>query len=446
MALTVTEVKNAQPAAADYKLGDEKGLYLLVTTKGAKSWRMKYQFGEPPAPGKRPPERRLTFGLYPEVTLKEARDRRDAARDLLRQGLDPSAEADRQRKEAAAAAASATATFKVVAEEWHEAEKARWSPGQALLVMRALKRDIFPDLGHRPVAEITGPDILVVLRKIEARGAIETAKRVKGYVSDIFERAIGEHYLPGDDPKNPCEKIGKALRPTPKGAKQPAITDIGELRRLQARVDASTAGPLVKLCSRLLALTSVRIGVLRTVTWEEFEGIDWDAPDSPAPNAVWRIPAERMKLEVEEKGDAAFDHDVPLQPQAVEALRAVRPLTGRTRYLFPSQRTTRKPMSDAALSKVYLRLGYKGRHVPHGWRAAFSTIMNERAVDLERDGDRIAIDLMLAHAPKGISASEYSYNRAKHSKRRREIANAWADMLCEGLAPAMSLLKGQDRG
>jgi integrase len=441
VALTVNEVRNAKPKERDYKLADSGGLYLFVTAKGAKSFRMKYRFG-PKADGKGLQEKRLVFGLFPDLSLAEAREKRDAAKALLRQGKDPAAEAERERH---AALQAAGASFETVARAWHHDEKPRWSPDQQDLVIRALERDIFPEFGKRPVAEIDGPTILTALRKIEGRGAIETAKRIKGYIYGVFERAIGEHLLPGDDPKNPAEKVGKALRPTPKGAKQPALTDIDRLRRLCAAVDTSTSNPTVKLASRLLVLSLLRVGVLRTGTWPECQGIDWDRPDDPAPDAVWKVSAERMKLVVEEKGDAAFDHDAPLSWQAVDCLRALRVLTGRAAFMFPGQRSVRDAMSDSAISKLYRTLGYQGVHVPHGWRASFSTFVNEYSVKNGKVGWREAADLMLAHAPKGISASEYAYNRARFADTRREIAQLWADAIARDWEPAMSLLKGQVR-
>lgn len=430
MPLTTVQVRSATGREKGYKLADSGGLYLFVTPKGAKSWRFKYRFG-----GR---EKRLTFGLFPEVSLAEARQRRDDARALLRENKDPVTEAERR---AAAASAAAGAIFEKVAREWHQDEKARWSPGQASRVLRALERDIFPVLGKLPVADITGPMILAELRKIEQRGAIETAKRVRGYVSGVFARAEAEHLVDDD----PTRKIGRALRPTVKGAKQPAIVELEGLKALQTAVDLSTSNPVTKLASRLLALTSVRVGVLRSATWAEFEGIDWQNAASDTSAAVWKIPANRMKLEVAGKSDSAFDHDVPLAPQAVDVLRALKPLTGRIDLLFPSTKSTRVPMSDSAISSLYKRSGYRGRMVPHGWRSAFSTIMNERAVELDREGDRIAIDLMLAHVPQGMSASEFAYNRARYAKRRRDLALTWAEMITAGLAPPSALTGDQVR-
>jgi len=431
MPLTVVEVRNAKPGEKPYKMGDEKGLYLFITPTGAKSWRLKYRFG-----GK---EKVLTFGQFPEVPLSEARDRRDAARTTLRLNKDPAIEAERDRR---AAIAAIGATFEVSARAWHEDERPRWSPRHAGVVMNALTRDVFPDLGRLPIADIDGPVILRTLRKIERRGSIETAKRVLGYLSAIFVRAKGEHLVA----VNPTTDLINALKPTPKGAKQPAITALPDLLKLQQIVDGSTSNPTTKLASRLLAITAVRVGVLRTAAWTEFEGIDWTEPGSDASAAVWRISAARMKLEVEDKGDEAFDHDVPLPAQAVDALRALHRLTGRGRLLFPGNTSAREPMSDAALSTLYKRMAggrYKGRHVPHGWRSAFSTLMNEWAMENGREGDRLLIDLMLAHRPKGMSGSEFAYNRARFSARRRALADTWACMITEGLEHPDHLLRDQ---
>lgn len=431
MPLTVIEVRNAKPGEKPYKLADEKGLYLFVTPKGGKSWRLKYRYG-----GK---EKVLTFGQFPEVALSEARERREAARATLRLNKDPAIEAERDRR---AAIAAAGAAFKASALAWHEDERPRWSPRHAQVVLNALERDIFPDLGRLPVSDIDGPLILRTLRKIERRGSIETAKRVLGYLSAIFVRAKGEHLVT----VNPTADLIHALKPTPKGAKQPAITTLPDLLKLQQIVDRSTSSPTTKLASRLLALTGVRVGVLRTATWSEFEGIDWaDADQTPAA-AAWRISAERMKLDVEEKGDEAFDHDVPLTTEMIDCLRALHRLTGRGKLLFPGGKSAREPMSDAALSTLYKRMGdgrYKGRHVPHGWRSSFSTLMNEWAMENGKEGDRLLIDLMLAHRPKGVSGSEFAYMRAKFAGRRRALAEVWSAMVTEGLEHPAALLRDQ---
>lgn len=251
MALTVTEVKNAKARERDYKLADSQGLHLFVTTKGAKSWRFKYRYGEK--------EKRLTFGLFPEVSLSEARDRRDSARAILRDGKDPAAEAERQKQ---AAIRAAGATFKAVAEEWMQDKEPNWSPANAARVRFRIERDLYPALGKLPIADITGPMVLRELRKIEKRGSIETAKRVKGYVEGIFRRAKGEHFIDAGAVASVTE-IGAALKPTPIGSKQPSLATVPALLELQQAVDRSTSDTATKLASRLLALTVVRVGVPR---------------------------------------------------------------------------------------------------------------------------------------------------------------------------------------
>jgi integrase len=416
VALSDVQARKAVAGEKDYKLADSNGLYLFVTAKGFKSWRWKYRFG-----GK---EKRLTFGPYPEVSLKEARERRDRARAELRDNKDPGTE---NRKRAMRAHADAGTTFQVVGQRWYEAQCPRWSPVQCKKVIQALERDVYPEIGSLPLLDVDGPMILRMLRKVEARGAIDTAKRLRQHVSGVFQFGMAEGLVAGD----PSVGIKKALKPTPTGGKQPALKDLDAARKLLADMEASTSGPLVKLASRLLALTAVRPGILRTVKWPEFEGIDWTDPDAPAPGALWRIPAERMKLAMENKADEAFEHVVPLSWQAVNVLHEARRLTGRFPYVFHSIRSTHQPMSENTLGYMYTRNGYSGRHVPHGWRSTFSTIMNERAVEQRRPDDRAIIDAMLAHRPKGESGSEMAYNRAAYMPRRREIAQDWADLLID---------------
>jgi hypothetical protein len=418
VSLTDTQARKAAAREKDYKLADAGGLYLFVTTKGHKSWRMKYRFANE--------EKRLSFGAYPEVSLREARDRRDAARAELRDHRDPVVE-DRKRKMAAHAAAGAT--FQTVAERWWEAQRPRWSPLQATKVRQAFERYVYPQIGSLPLIDIDGPTVLAMLRKVEHRGAIDTAKRIRQHVSAVFAMGIAEGVC-ANDPAGPS--LVKALKPTPKGGKQPALKDLAAARRLVVDMEASTAGPLTKLASRLLALTVVRLGLVQAATWSEFESIDWSAPTAGAPDAIWRICADRMKLELDDKNDRAFEHVVPLVPAAVEVLHAIRQLSGRITYLFPSIRSTSKPMSNNTLGYMYSRNGYSGRHVPHGWRATFSTIMNERTVAQKRPDDRAIIDAMLPHKRKGMSGSEMAYNRALYMPRRRELSQEWADLLMKG--------------
>ena len=414
MPLTDSQARKAVSREKDYKLSDSGGLYLFVTARGHKSWRLKYRFGDK--------ERRLVIGPYPDVGLAAARERREAAKALLREHRDPAIE-ERKRKMAAHAAAGRT--FKTAAQDWHALQVPRWSPVNATKVRQALERDVYPQIGKLPLTEIDGPTVLKMLRRVEDRGAIDTAKRIRQHVSAIFQYGMAE----GMTATDPAAGIKKALRPTPPGGKQPAVKTIEEARELLAKMDASTSSPMTKAASWLLALSAARPGLVRAAQWHEFEGIDWTEPADPAPDAVWRISAERMKLDLDDKSDEAFEHVIPLPVQAVAILRRLRQLTGRFSYLFHSVKSARRPMSENTIGYMYARNGYSGRHVPHGWRASFSTIMNEWAREHGKPGDRDIIDAMLAHRPKGVSGSEMAYNRALHWQRRRELADVWAGML-----------------
>ncbi|WP_288935117.1 integrase arm-type DNA-binding domain-containing protein [uncultured Sphingomonas sp.] len=432
MPLTDAQARKAPAKDKDYKLADSGGLYLFVTKSGYKSWRLKYRFANK--------ERRLVIGAYPEISLVEARDERDRARRLLRDHRDPAIE-ERKRKMAAHAAAGAT--FEVVGKRWHEAQKPRWSPTQAVKVEQALTRDVYPAFGAMPLIDITGPMVLSMLRKVEKRGAIDTAKRIRQHVSAIFCFGIAEGLCVAD----PAAGVKKALLPTPIGGSQPGVNTVEAIRALHTKMDGCSSNPLTRLASRLLGLTFVRPGLIPSARWTEFEGIDWDAPggENDAPEPIWRISADRMKLELEDKADEAFEHIAPLPAQAVEVLRAVRRLSGRFPYLFHSIRSTHEPMSVNTIGYMYNNNGYRNVHVPHGWRTSFSTIMNERAILHKRPDDRAIIDAMLSHKPKGLSGSEMAYNRALHMPRRWELAREWADLTMDGLAPAAAILVGHDR-
>jgi integrase len=386
---------------------------------------MKYRYG-----GK---EKRLNFGPYPEVSLLNARKERERARSLLREFRDPAIEYLKLKK---AAEEAAQMTFERVAMDWHQAQLARWSPLHAQKVKQAFRKDIFPHIGRLPIGEIDAPIVLALLRKVEQRGALHTARIFRQRISAVFCFGIGEGVVGID----PAASVGRALKPIPTKGRQPAVRTLEEAKRLLSEVESSIANPRTKLASRLLALTVVRPGVVRAARWCEFENIDWGDPGSRARDAQWRVPAARMKLALEEKTDDAFEHIVPLSQYAVDVLHQVRRLTGRIQYLFPSARSTLRPMSENALSLMYARAGYYGRHVPHGWRATFSTVMNEKASIDNRIGDRAIIDLMLAHRPKGLSGSEMAYNRALYLARRREIADDWAKMIVGDLPDPSQLI------
>lgn len=424
MALTDLHVRKAKPAESDYKMADGQGLTLLVRANGSKLWRFRYRFA-----GK---EKMLSLGAYPEVSISDARESRDAARAQIRAGRDPSIE----RKRATVAARSAAGhTFESVARDWFELQKGRWAPVHANDVITSLERDIFPDLGGLPLSAIDAPLILDVLRKVERRGAIETAGRLRQRVSAVFVYAISLGIARDD----PAALLSRALKPKKKAGKRPALVKVEDLRTLLDTVDRSGAYPLTLLASRLLALTAVRPGNVRHARWQ-----DLYFSRGEKYKAEWRIPAEQMKLVLDRKEDEAFDHVVPLTPAAVEVLEAARRLSGNCELVFPGQRHAHIPLSENAIGYAYNRCGYKGVHVPHGWRAAFSTIMNEWAREHGRADDRQVIDLMLAHTPK--DKVEAAYNRAEFMERRRHLAQVWSDMLMQGALPAASLLELRRRG
>lgn len=403
--LTDRQIRVATPREKLYRLSDGGGLHLQVMPSGSRLWHYRYQYA-----GK---ERTLSIGQYPAVSLAEARQQRDAARDLVRQGRDPSTEKRLRR----AAAVEATArTFEVIARAWHEQTRGKWQPQHAADVLHSLELYVFPSLGKLPIGDITAPMVLTVLRDIEARPAIETAHRVRQRMSAVFVHAISC----GLGESDPAALVKAALRPVVRG-RQAAVIDLEPARQILQDAEAIPAHPVTRLGLRMLALTVVRPGELRGMRWEELEDLHGAAP-------IWRIPAERMKMKK--------DHLVPLSPAAVEVLDAVRHLTGHYPLVFPNARHGHKPMSENALGYLLNRAGYHQRHVPHGWRAAFSSIMNERF-----RADRAVIDLMLAHAPK--DKVEAAYNRAMHMERRRELACEWAAMLLQEMQPAAILLTGR---
>ncbi len=402
--LTDAAVKAAKPKERAYKLTDAGGLVLFVAPTGSKLWRLRYTFQ-----GK---EKLLSFGPYPSVSLAGAREQRDAAKTLLRSGKDPSLEKKLRR---AAGAGDFAGSFEAIARDWHARNTPTWTERHAQDVLDSLEGGVFPVLGKLPINEITPPMVLGVLRAIEARPALETARRVRQRMSAVFVYAIAL----GVGTNDPAAIVKGAMAPMVKG-RQPAITDLVAAREVLARVEAIPAHPATKLGNRLLALTVVRPGELRAARWAEFEGLDGSEP-------LWRVPAERMK--------AKREHLVPLARQAVAVLTAMRPLTGRCPFVFPSSRHAHRPMSENAIGYLLNRAGYHGRHVPHGWRATFSSVMNET-----HRADRHVIDLMLAHAPQ--DKTEAAYNRAIHLARRREIAQEWADLLLEGAAEPASVLRG----
>lgn len=414
--LTDTKVRTAKPRPKTYKLADANRLFLLVAPGGGKLWRWNYNFD-----GR---NKTMAFGAYPLISLADARSKRDEAYTILCEGRDP---AVAKKLKIDANIQAARQTFERVAREWHGNAKAQWATIHANDIIRSLERDVFPAIGGLPITELTPPAILGVLREIEARGAIETAKRVRQRISAVFVYAIAQG-LTRDDP---AEKLGAVLKPLRKG-RQPAITEIEPLRRMISTAEQDYARPITRLALRLLALTAVRPSELRGARWTEFEELNEPAP-------LWRIPSARMKGNLDRKEEAAGDHLVPLTPQAIAVLKALWPLTGDGPLLFPSNRHAHRAMSENAIGYLLNRAGYHGHHVPHGFRAAFSTIMNEWAERQGKDHDRKVIDLMLAHVPK--EKVEGAYNRAAYMPRRRELAQIWAEMLSKDLPDPRCLIE-----
>lgn len=425
-ALTDVKVRNARAGEKAYKLSDGEQLYLHVSTAGGRTWRMNYQFGRN-AQGK-PIQKTLTIGTYPAISLRDAREARDTAKAMLAKGREPKPSDLFDRGEAEE---DMRPTFEAIGREWHDLQKGRWSKVHAKDVLDNLEGEVFSKIGEMALEDINALTVLKLLQKIAARGAVETAHRTRQRISAIFVYAIAT----GRGLSDPAASLSVALPRKPKAKRQPAITTLADLRQLIINCDAERCRAQTKLALRLIALTAVRPNELHGARWSEFEGLDGPAP-------LWRIPARRMKGDQDRKAEVEGDHLVPLAPQAVAVVEAMRPLTGDLDLMFPTDRHPHKPMSENTLRALLIRAGYHQRHVPHGFRSAFSTIMNEWVERQWRESghsgaspDRAIIDLMLAHIPQGTSESESAYNRAAYMPRRREIACAWANMLLADMWP-----------
>jgi integrase len=420
--LTDAKIKAAKSTDRAYKLSDSGQLYLLVTPAGGRHWRLNYTYGKNEKGA--PSQKTLALGSYPSMTLSEARARRDDAKAQLRDGLDPSMQ---RRIALRSTRASQQNTFEAMARKWHTQRQSTWSKVHAADVLNSLDRDVFPAIGSWALADIAAPVVLDVLERVEKRGAVETAHRLRQRVSDVFVYALAI----GAAETNPAASLSKALKRKPKAKPQPAITDLDELKRMMRACDDQLCRATTKFALRFSALTAARPNEVRFARWHEVEDLEGAEP-------LWRIPAQRMKGDQDRKAEIDGDHLVPLSRQAVDVLKAVRTLTGELSLIFPSDRHLHKPISENTLRALLIRAGYYQRHVPHGFRAAYSTIMNDRAVALNRPADRAIIDLMLAHVP--TNKVESAYNRAAFLGRRRELAQEWADLLMEGAADPVTLL------
>jgi len=386
--LSEVKVRSAKPRKNQYKLFDGGGLFLLITPVGGKLWHFKYRFDKK--------EKKLTFGTYPEISLLDARRRRDDARRLLANNVDPGVVRKAQKQ----AKIEDTETVEVIAREWHEKFKSKWTKGHATKIIRALERDVFPWIGTRPIKEIKAPELLTVLRRVESRGVLEGAHRIRGLCSQFFRYAVAT----GRAERNPAQDLIGSLPPV-KEKHLAAITEPKKVAELLRAIDGYSGSYVVKCAMRLSPLVFTRPGELRHMEWSE---VDFD-------NALWSIPAEKMKMRQA--------HLVPLSKQAVEILEDVKKLTGGSKYAFPSGRTLDRPMSNNAVLAAFRRMGYtKDEMTPHGFRAMARTILDE-VLQVRPD----FIEAQLAHRvsdPLGRS-----YNRTQHLNERRKMMQLWADYL-----------------
>ncbi|MBL0320179.1 MAG: tyrosine-type recombinase/integrase [Alphaproteobacteria bacterium] len=386
MPLTDILCKTSKPEPKAKKLSDDKGLYLEITPSGGKYWRMKYRFG-----GK---EKRLAFGVYPEVSLKEARDKRDEARKKLRDGIDPS----EAKKEAKRQVLLKTENgFETVAREWHENQIPSWTPRHANYVIRRLELDIFPSLGHRPIEEITAPELLAVLRKVEAREAIDLAKRLLQSCGQIFRYATLTRDLQYD--------ISAALKGALKTRKRENFAHLkeDELPGFLATLENYDGDLQTKLALKLLLNTFVRTTELRGAKWEE---INWEKEE-------WRIPGERMKM--------GMQHIVPLTKQSIDILKQLEKISGHRELIFPNRIKPTHFISENTMLFAIYRMGYRSKTTAHGFRATASTILNEHGFHAD------VIERQLAHAERNKVRA--SYNHAQYLQDRKKMMQWWGDYL-----------------
>lgn len=390
MALTDTFVKNVKHsgAPAGDKVTDGQGLHLLVKAAG-KYWRLSYRFL-----GK---QKTLALGVYPEVSLAQARQRRDQARKLLAEGADPSVA---KRADKVARKLAADNTFEAVAQAWLAKTKALRAESTDAKVQGWLKNDVLPAIGRLPIAEITPRDVLDLVRKVEKRGAIDSATRMKQLCGQIFRYAVAE----GSTERDVTADLRGALA-VRRTVHLAAITEPAKVGALLRAIHGYSGHPVTVAALKLAPLLFVRPGELRHAEWSE---IDFDS-------AEWRIPGAKMKM--------GADHIVPLATQAVEVLTELQKLTGRARYVFPSVRTGARPMSENTINAALRGMGYSSdMHTAHGFRATARTILDEV------QGERVdLIEHQLAHAVKDVNGR--AYNRTAHLPARKEMMQRWANYL-----------------
>jgi integrase len=388
VALTDIEIKRSKPADKPYKLSDSGGLHLLITSAGGKLWRWKYRFGGT--------EKLMTLGRYPEISLADARERRDAARKRLANSIDPMAE---RMAEKAATKELTEHTFEKIGTLWLEHWKGNKAERHASTTRNRLKANVYPVLGSRPIAEIEPMELVRLAKGIEARGASDMAKRILQIVGMVFRFAVANGY----SSRNPATEIRPSdiLKPTRKT--NMARIDARELPPLLRSIEVYEGRPLTRLAIKLMALTFVRTSELIGATWKEF---DFEAKR-------WSIPATRMKMHK--------PHIVPLSSQAVEVLELLRTISGTKELVFPGEQDSDKSMSNMTILKALERLGYKGRMTGHGFRGLASTILHEDGYNHDH------IELQLAHVPR--NAVSAAYNHALYLEPRARMMQDWGNFL-----------------
>lgn len=402
--LSDVQVNKAKPKEKDYKLADGDGMYLLVTVSGGKLWRYDYRFN-----GKR---KTMALGAYPVISLADARKRREDARKLLANGEDPAAVKKAVQQ---AAAVSAASTFGVVADQWFQKRKPEWVESHAVSVKGRLYNYILPAFGKKPIAEVTAADVRTMLLKIEARGTVEAAKRVKVICGQVFRHAVA-HDLIAHDPSaalKPSELFRKVEK-----RHFAAVTDPKELAPLLRSIDGYSGSIETRCALRLLPLLLLRPGELRHLEWSE---IDVEASQI-------NIPAEKMKMRVA--------HIAPLSKQALAILEEIRPVTAAGKFVFPSTRSAERPISDNTLNACFRRMGYDSNTVTaHGFRATARTILDE-VLGFRPD----IIEHQLAHAVKDPNGR--AYNRTAFIGDRRRMLQHWSDYL-DGLKAGAKIIPMQ---
>ncbi len=389
MPLNDLKVRNAKPKAKFYKLADSEGLYLHVTDKGGKLWRFRYRFE-----GK---EKLLALGKYPEISLLDARQRRDDARRLLANNVDPGAVRKAQKQ----AKIEDIETFEVIAREWFNKFKHTWKESHSARVLSRLERSVFPYIGERPIAQVKAPELLGVLRRLEARGILHSAHNIRGICGQIFRYAVAT----GRAERDPSADLRGALPPV-KTIHRAAITDPAKVGELLRAIDCYKGSFIVQCALKIAPLVFVRPGELRKAEWSE---IDLE-------KAEWNIPADKMKMKQ--------PHLVPLSKQAIEILTELKKLTGEGQYVFPG-RTSARPMSDNAILAALRNMGFEKTEMSgHGFRAMARTILDE-VLQVRPD----LIEHQLAHAVRDPLGR--AYNRCQYLNERRKIMETWASYLEE---------------